>query len=210
MPNLLFELDKLRMTLRNKGLDDGTIEAIVAKANNEINQTMREQTEAAMQLAIESGVQKESADFINDLRLDAGMMQLITESGNMNFPEPPKPMLPQLLKNAKPTKDGTAVYKVIPVGSPGKDKPKVSMNVYDSWKQLNAERIENAQRQYRAVAPKESKFRTASSRQDPNTKWVKPGKENDFSEEVRNINKELENTMERLIQDIIRSYEEGF
>jgi hypothetical protein len=210
MPNLLFELDKLRFALRNKGLDEGTVDAIVARANNEINQTMKDQVEAAMQLAIESGVQKESSDFINELRLDGSLMQLITESGNMNFPEPPKPMLPQLLKNAKPTKDGTGVYKVIPVGSPGKDKPKVSMSIYDSWKQINAERIENAKRQYKAAIPQGSKFKTASSKQDPNTQWVKPGKDNDFSEEVRNINKELENTMERLIQDIIRTYEEGF
>ena len=210
MPNLLFELDKLRNTLRNKGLNDNTIEAIVARANGEINQAMRDQAESAMQLAIESGVEKESSDFISELQLDPNMMQLIRESGNMNFPEPPKPMLPQLLKNAKPTKDGTAVYKVIPVGTPGKNKPKVSMNIYDSMKQVNAERIENAKRQYAAVAPEGSKFRTATSKQNPDTQWVMPGKENDFSEEMRNINKELESTMERVIQDIIRSYEESF
>lgn len=210
MPNLLFELDKLRTTLRNKGLDNSTAETIIARANGEINQAMREQAEAAMQLAIESGIEKESSDFINELKLDTSLMQVITESGNMNFPEPPRPMLPQLLKNAKPTKDGTAVYKVIPVGTPGKDKPKTSMNIYDSMKQINAQRIENARKQYKAVAPTESKFRTASSKQNPNTQWVKPGKENDFSEAVKNINSELESTMEKLIQDIIRSYEESF
>jgi len=105
MPNLLFELDKLRSTLRNKGLDDGTIDNIVAKAGSEISQAMRHETQAAMQLAIESGVQKESADFINDLQLDTNMMQVITESGNMSFPEPPRPMLPQLLQGGKPMKD---------------------------------------------------------------------------------------------------------
>jgi len=99
---------------------------------------------------------------------------------------------------------------IIPVGTPGKDKPKVSMSIYDSWKKINAERTESAKKTYRSVTPEGSKFRTATSKQDPTTQWVKPGKDNDFSEELRNINKELESTMERVIQDIIRSYEEGF
>lgn len=210
MSNVMFELDKLRLVLQNKGFDGHTIESIVDKARAEIHNAFEEHGNAAMQLAIEKGVSEKSPEFINDLKLDATMMQLITDSGNLNFPQPPRPMLPQLLKNARPMKDGTGVYKVIPVGAPGKDKPKVSMSIYDSWKQLNAERIENARRQYKTVAPQESKFRTASSKQDASTQWVKQGKDNDFSEDMRSINKELEQTMDQLVRDIIRSYEEGF
>jgi len=144
------------------------------------------------------------------LQIDSNLMRLVTESGNMNFPEPPKPMLPFLLKNAKPMKDGSGVYKVIPVDSPGKQPKKTSMNIYDSWKQLNAERVESARRQYDKVAPKATKFRTATSKQDASSRWVKPAKDNDFSEEVRNINAELESTMEQVVREIIREYEESF
>jgi hypothetical protein len=210
MANLLFELDKLRMTLRGKGIPDGTVEGIINKAHMEITNAMRAHAEAAMQLAIEEGVKKDSATFINELRLDPQLMHLVTDSGNMNFPEPPKPMLPFLLKNAKPMKDGSGVYKVIPVGSPSKQPKKTSMNIYDSWKQTNAERIENARKQYDKVAPKDTKFRTATSKQDASASWVQPAKENDFSEEIKSINAELDATMEQLIREIVRSYEEGF
>jgi hypothetical protein len=208
--NLLFELDKLRYTLRSKGLPDGVVEGIINKANSEIQQAMRDHAESAMQRAIEEGVKKDSAEFINELQIDSNLMQLVTESGNMNFPQPPRPMLPFLLKNAKPLKDGSGVYKVIPVGTPSSKPKKTSTNIYDSWKQLNAERMEAARDRYSALAPKASKFRTATSKQDANSRWVQPAKDNDFSEEVRNINRDLELNIEQLIRDIVRSYEEGF
>jgi hypothetical protein len=208
--NLLFELDRLKQTLRSKGLPDGIVEGIVNKAHAEIQQVMREHAEAAMQLAIEEGVNQDSAEFINELYVDSNLMQLVTDSGNMNFPEPPRPMLPFLLKNAKPMKDGSGVYKVIPVGTPSKQPKKTSMNIYDSWKQTNAERIEAARKRYENVAPDASKFRTATSKQDASSKWVQPAKDKDFSETVRNINRELESTIDELVRNIVRSYEEGF
>ena len=144
------------------------------------------------------------------LMIDNNLMQIITESGNTRFPEPPRPMLPFLLKNAKPIRDGSGVYKVIPVGTPGKEKKKVSTNIFDSWKQINAERVENSKRQYDKVVPKSSKFRTATSKQDASSKWVQRAKDNDFTDDLASINRELESTMENLVQDILRSYEEAF
>jgi hypothetical protein len=210
MANLLFELDRLRGTLRSKGLPEGIIEGIVNKANAEITSAMKDHADAAMQRAVEAGVEKGSAEFINELHIDSNLMQIITESGNTSFPEPPKPMLPHLLKNGKPLKDGSGVYKVIPVGSPSKQPKKTSMNIYDAMKQQHAERVENARRQYDKMAPEGSKFRTATSKQDSNSRWVIPAKENDFSSELSDINKGLETTLEQLIQDILRSYEESF
>jgi hypothetical protein len=208
--NLLFELDRLRQTLRTKGLPDGIIEGIVNRASAEIHDAMRQHTETAMQSAIEAGVGKDSAQFINELQIDSNLMQLVTESGNTSFPEPPKPMLPHLLKNAKPLRDGSGVYKVIPVGSPSRQPKKTSMNIYDSMKQVNAERVEAAKEKYNSVAPRASKFRTATSKQDASTRWVQPAKEQDFSEEMRNINRELELNIEQLVRDIVRNYEESF
>ncbi|CAM6003874.1 unnamed protein product [Sphagnum balticum] len=85
-------------------------------------------------------------------------MEVRTESGNLEFTEPPFPMLDRLLQNAKPIKDGSGVYKVIPVGSTGNDRPKVSTNIYDAAKQINAERIENAKRQYQSIIPDRKAF----------------------------------------------------
>lgn len=214
MPNSFFELDRLRYSLRSKGLDDDAIEAIISKASREISSAFNKQAEAAMQQAIEAGVEKRSADFINELQMDYNNMELTTESGNMEFVEPPFPMLNRLLQNAKPMKDGSGVYKVIPVGQPSSNRPKVSSNIYDAYKQINAERVENAKRQYQAIAPAGSKgaaqFRTATSKQDPNRQWVMPERTKDFSQEMDYINSELAKNMENIVRDIIRSYEEGF
>jgi hypothetical protein len=213
MANILFELDKLRLTLRNKGLDARAIEIIVNKAGKEISDAFDEQGESAMQLAIEAGVQQRSPEFINELQIDPANMAITTESGNLEFTDPPYPMLSKLLQNAKPIKDGSGVYKVIPVGASKDDRPKVSTNIYDAHKKINAERAENAKRQYKAVAPAGSKatqFRTATSKQDANSQWVIPAKTKDFSGDVQSINKELADTMDEKVRDILRSYEEGF
>jgi hypothetical protein len=211
MPNLLFELDRLRVILENKGIDRNAVEHIVENARIEIQQAFSEQGSAAMNNAIEAGVEKRSSDFINDLQLDRMNFELTTRSGDLSFTEPPYPMLSKLLKNAKPMKDGSGVYKVIPVGTPGKNRPKVSDNIYDAQKQINAERIESAKAAYSAVSPRGSKtqFRTATSKQ-PNTMWTKPAKTSDFTEEVRGINSELHSSMDELIRNIIQDYEDNF
>lgn len=213
MANVLFELEKLRVTLRNKGLDARAVETIVDKASREISTVFEDQGDSAMQLAIEAGVAQRSPEFINELQLDPNSMELRTESGNLEFTDPPYPMLSKLLQNAKPIKDGSGVYKVIPVGKPGENRPPVSTNIYDAMKKLNAERAENAKQQYSVIVPAGSRatqFRTATSKQDANTQWVRPAKTKDFSNDVKSINTELAETMDEKIRDILRSYEEGF
>lgn len=213
MANILFELEKLRVTLRNKGLDARAIETIVSKASREISEAFEEQGESAMQLAIEAGVAQRSPEFINELTLNAMSMEITTDSGNMEFTEPPYPMLSKLLQNAKPIKDGSGVYKIIPVGASSDTRPKVSTNIYDAFKKINAERAENAKKQYNAIVPTGSRatqFRTATSKQDANQQWVRPAKTKDFTGDMQGINKELADTMDGKIRDILRSYEESF
>jgi hypothetical protein len=212
MANIFFELDRLKYILENKGLDSDTVEAILQKARADIDAAMASQGEAAMQLAIEEGVEKRSPEFINELHMNRISQQLTTDSGNMDFSEPPFPMLPRLLQGAKPIKDGSGVYKVIPVGQPSKNRPKVSTNIYDAWKQVNTERAEAARAQQDRVSPRGSKaeFRTATSKQNANTQWVQPAKQKDFTETVQSINKELESSFSDVIRDIIQGYEESF
>lgn len=212
MANIFFELDRLKYLLENKGLDPNTVQAILQKAAADIRLAMENQVEAGMQLAIEEGVEKRSPEFINELKINYISMQLMTDSGNTDFSEPPFPMLPRLLQGAKPIKDGSGVYKVIPVGSVSKNRPKVSANIYDAWKQVNAERAEAARAQKERVTPQDSKgkFRTATSKQNANTQWVQPAKEKDFTESVQSINKELDSSLQDIIRGIIRDYEENF
>lgn len=214
MLSVYLELERLRVTLRNKGMEDDHISIIIEKAENEINSRLQEQMDSAMDNAVQSGVQKQSADFINDLRPSPGAFMLETASGNTDFSEPPMPMLDKLLaKGAKPMKDGSGVYKIIPVGAPSKTpRPKVTTNIFDAQKSIAAERYENAIAQYNKVIPKGSKveFRTATSKQDRSTKWVLPGKDKDFTEDLRQINSLLDESHDDIILSVIRGYEEGF
>lgn len=213
MGNVFFELDRLKFTLENRGLDPDAVDAIVRKASDEINAALQKYGEQAMQSAIESGVEKRSPEFINELRLNHISMELTTSSGNMDFSDPPFPMLPRLLvSNAKPMKDGSGVYKVIPVGESSRNRPKVSTSIYDTWKQINAERVEAARAQRDRIIPKDSKgkFRTATSKQNTATQWVQPARDKNFTEQMQNINQELRTSMDDVIRNIIREYEEGF
>lgn len=212
MVNLFFELEKLRSTLRNKGLSETTVDQIVKKAETEIYTVYSQKMGEAMDRAVEVGVQKESVDFINELRPRPGAFELTTDSGNMNFSTPPIPMLPWLLKNAKPMKDGSGVYKVIPVGGEGRKKPSMVGNIFDAQKAIAAERAETAKEQYRKITPKDSKatFRTATSKQNPHEKWVIPPKDKDFTEDLRGINEELKQSLGEAVLQIIREYEEQF
>lgn len=212
MVNVFFELDRLRSSLENKGVDPAIITAIVAKARQDINSAFEAEGGAAMEKAVEAGAEKYAPDFINQLRLDAADFEVTTESGNLDFSEPPYPMLNSLLRNAKPMADGSGVYKIVPVGKKG-NKPPISTNIFDVQKRIAAERVEAAKKQYAAITPSGSKhteFRTVTSKQDAQKQWVKPATEKDFTEEVRQINVDLRQSMDDRIRDIINSYVEMF
>ena len=53
MTNIFFELDRLKYSFENRGIDALTVDMIVQKASEDIRRAMDEQGEAAMQLAIE-------------------------------------------------------------------------------------------------------------------------------------------------------------
>lgn len=213
MVNLFLEIERLKATLRSQGLEEDQINVVAARVESEIQMALKQRLDDAMDLAIQSGVQKDSAQFINDLRPRPDAFLLETESGITDFTEPPLPMLDKLLaKGAKPMKDGSGVYKVIPVGKPSeRSKIPVHTNIFDAQKAISAERYENAITQYNKIAPKSSKvnFRTATSKQSRATQWVLPEKPKDFTEDLAEINSMLHNEYDDLVLSIIRSYEEG-
>lgn len=210
MVNIFFELFALRDYLTTRGVDATTIDSIVGHAHKEIEATVNQYGQNAVDEAVQIGAQKESADFINQVHFDTFHYEISTDSGQLNFDEPPRPMMPYLLRNAKPMKDGSGVYKVIPVGKPSK-KPSFAKNIYDEQRRISAERIENAKAQMRSIAPAGSQvFRTVTSKQDPTTRWVQPAKEKDFTQDVMDINQNLRNSISNVINDIIDSYKEMY
>ena len=214
MVNVFLELDRLKASLLSRGIELESANVIVQKANEEITLAIKDRLDGAMDLAIQSGVQKDSADFINALKPRPDAFELVTDSGITDFTEPPMPMLDKLLaRGAKPMKDGSGVYKVIPVGkSNNQQKPAIHSNIFDAQKAISAERYETAVSQYNRVAPKGSKvsFRTATSKQNRASQWVMPEKPKDFTEDLAEINNMLGREYDDLVLGIIRSYEEGF
>ncbi len=214
MINVFLEISRLKDTLRTKGLEEDFVETIASKAEVEISLALRNLMDSGVEMAVQSGVQKDSADFINALRPRPDAFILDTDSGITDFSEPPMPMLDRLLsRGAKPMKDGSGVYKVIPVGGDsGQKKPPIANNIFDAQKAIAADRYATALAQYNKVKPKGSKveFRTATSKQSRSTQWVLPAKEKDFTEDLKEINNLLAESHDDVIMGIIRSYEEGF
>lgn len=214
MLNIFLELERLKSTLLSQGIDPEHVDIIAANAEVEISLALKNRLDQAMEQAIQSGIQKDSADFINELRPRPDAFVLETSSGQTDFTEPPLPMLDKLLaKNAKPLKDGSGVYKIIPVGKSGdKAKSPIHTNIFDAQKALAAERYESSLAQYNKIIPKGSKvnFRTATSKQNRATQWVLPEKPKDFTEDLADINNTLGSEYDSIVLNIIRNYEEGF
>ena len=114
------EIDKLRGRLRFKNLNENIINVICHDVAMEISSASTDLLANAMEEAVQAGAGARSAKFISELKVSTGggHFSIDTDSGHHDFSEPPFPMLPKLLKNAKTAKDGSQ-YKVIPIRSKG-------------------------------------------------------------------------------------------
>lgn len=210
--NIEYELDSLKFTLQQRNFDHAYISYLVDSARLDIEDAVKTRLADAMDRAIEAGVDKESSDFINDLDIDVNAAELITRSGRTDFSMPELQMLPYLLQNAKPMKDGSGVYKTIPVGGESssdnsKDR-KFLTNIFDAQKAVIAERKMNAKVKNKTPTLAKPQFRTATSKQNAATQWVLPPKEADFRELLIDINEELRAAVREDITTILRQYEE--
>jgi hypothetical protein len=228
-----------------KNLSESMINSICDDVAREINYTTTDILADAMSQAVNIGAEVKSIDFIEELRaVRAGPgFHIDTQSGRTDFSEPPFPMLPRLLKNAKVAKDGS-LYKVIPMkakttGSSGrtaitteaamqnintarqiakeqrKDDTKTAtadpikgMDTFAAMQAINSSK-QKTSRSYSSTGAVTG-FRTASSKQDQTAKWVHPGTNANLSEGLREINMNLNDTIDRAILDIIRSYEDSY
>lgn len=110
------ELERLRLNLKMKDVEEEVIEEVIDLAEGEISEVVSDILQMGLQEAIQAGEELDSEDFVAELRAIniSSEFRIITDSGRTDFSEPPYPMLPSLLKNAKTAKDGSQ-YKVIPI-----------------------------------------------------------------------------------------------
>lgn len=243
MLNAQHEIERLMQHLRMRNISEQAALDICNEASRDISDAIFDAVTDAMNEAVNAGGDIMSIDFIDELRVSrfGGSFEITTDSGRTDFSEPPFPMLPKLLKNAKIAKDGSQ-YKVIPMKSKNSDSHDMAVTTEAAIQNINNARvlakkekemtssksatladvmqgsdmltsiqsINNARQKHKAIKSNGSngaiEFRTASSKQDPNTQWVNPGKKIDMSETIRNINNNMQAQIDNIISSVISRY----
>ncbi len=136
-------------------------------------------------------------------------------------------MLPSLLRTGKTSKDGS-VYKVIPLPTIREYKTRSLSNV-DAMQaraaEIKRERIDHNRtldagrmaRALAATAPRAQmnvevtpavgkEFRTATSKQDQTTQWVRPARDINITNELMDINSRMDAQIRNVTQSIIHRY----
>lgn len=231
------ELQRLKWNLVNSGYSEDEAHEIMDIAAIEISNSIADAVANALQQAEEMGISQKASDFLSQLGAvqTGNSFMIATDSGQTDFSEPPFPMLPRLLKNAKMAKDGS-MYKRIPV----RGKSAVPKNSYQAsqdrqsalddakqrikdevGKAIQSPNVNKAASSY-AEAYRQNRvqkidnqhsgsvgvpeIRTASSKQNPQTQWVMPGKDADFTGALMDINANLRATIEEIIRQITAKY----
>lgn len=243
-----YEIDMFKQRLRFKNLTEIVIESICADVAHDIISISTDLLANAMEEAVQAGAEAKSVQFINELKVVQSGMQFAvgTESGRHDFSEPPFPMLPKLLKNAKIAQDGSQ-YKVIPIRNKGAKRStgRIEVTTEAALKNINEARkaakelrdelgddyhasltpdvlkgmstfaalqaINSVRKAFPTMNQKSTEpvmaFRTASSKQDPGSKWVNPGREVKMGNILHDINSRLQDQLDQTILDVIRRHE---
>ena len=230
---------RLRARLSFMGLDPDDIDSRCSEAALVISNGIAELVYGALQEAESLGLEMGATDFVAELNVrSAGSnFEITTDSGRTDFSNPPWPMLPGLLKNAKISKDGHR-YKRIPMGST-KSVPKDSMRAAEQRQAVleEAKTKINDQIVGGAVAPDvnraardfASAYKATRSpshkdrKKEPsggNVKWVTasdapgkaqwiyPAKHQDTAGIIMEVNNKLQQSIQVLIDQVVGQYGE--
>lgn len=219
----------LKSKLQSLGLSSSEASSMIEEAASEIQQVAYSIVEKAVYEAEDYASSIGAEEFLAQIKLDAnsGYIEISTDSGRTDFSQPPLPMLPWLLSNAKTSKDGSR-YKVIPVGGTN-SKPKPSPQARDIASGLSAMASERAsvsnmaetmaeafglnasasitETQRPTVATEKPEFRTASSKQDASRQWVMPAKDLDMTGTLMTLNATIRSEIDKACDEIINKYE---
>jgi hypothetical protein len=221
---------KLQRALYTQGKSADRIYEIVYNAEQELNiailDIVTDSLQQVLQLAVEYGMD----EFINNISIQpiGGVFEITTIDGKTDYTEPAIEMLPKLLQNGKTSKKDGSIYRVIPLPVI-KGESRRSLSNIDAIS-TRAEEIKQAKQtrqmnldagrmtqQFANSMPKVTveiektpsigkDFRTASSKQDSSTQWVKPEKKKDITFELLNINQTMVGRIEATTQYILNKY----
>jgi len=232
------ELENLRIKLIVSGIPDYEADEICNSASDSIRTMIIDAIADALEEAVTSSENGNSHQFVQEVmsRRDGTLFKITTSSGRHDFSEPPFPMLPKLLTNAKVAKDGSR-YKKIPMRKKSSDSsmPKTIENaimqinkqreilkeekkarlenrrgvVQDpaaSIDNIEAQQVPQTEYKFNNSQSVATEFRTASDKQDPNSRWVFPAKQADMTDQLDRINSSLQDRIDDAIRRVISSY----
>lgn len=219
----------LRRSLKVKNKSDDRIDELVYRAENDLNiailDIVTDNLQRVQQLAVEYGID----DFVENVHIQAngGSFEIAVIGGKTDFSTPAVEMLPSLLRAGKTSKDGS-VYRVIPLPTVREFKTRSLSNVdamqaraeeikkerIDHNRQLDAGRMAKSlassaprARMDVQVTPAVGKeFRTATSKQDQTTQWVRPARDINITNELMDINSRMAAQIRDVTQSIIHRY----
>jgi hypothetical protein len=236
-----FEIDKLKQILRQKNISEDAIQSICGDIARDISSATADLLADAMIEAVSAGGDVSSSEFASEVISirNGHTFNVDTSSGKQDFSEPPFPMLPKLLRNAKVSRKGD-LYKVIPVSKKSNASSAVTTeaairNINEARQLAKDERDARDKGNITTGTPdpmagmqilaaiqgsgrpspqkKESRtregsitYRTASSKQDAAVSWVMPAKNANLTDALRNINNNLQDSIDRVILDIVNRY----
>lgn len=193
--NAFLELQRLRYSLKDKGLNDDLVDKIIKKAELEINEALSKQMENSFSDDINN------MNSIENLRPKPNAFSFdyesfIFESSNLPFPK-----LEKFLQNTDNKKDINQNQNI---------KKNIN-NIFDLQKAIYDENHN------KILKKREEKINKINSllRSNNNLQNKLPNNQNQINLEsedkkINNNTDIISNNTKKLIEDIIRSYEEGF
>jgi hypothetical protein len=231
------EIENLRSKLIVKGIPDYEADEICDNASLSIRDMVIDIVADALEEAVSSD-NGNSHNFVQQAMAvrDGALFKITTSSGRSDFSEPPFPMLPKLLSNAKVASDGSR-YKRIPMRKK-MGESSLPKTIENAVMQINKQReilkeekkarlekrrgmasdpmeaipsiealpVSHNEHRFNNSESVATEFRTASDKQDANSKWVKPAKQADMTNELDRINNILQDRIDDAIRTVISAY----
>lgn len=222
------KVDRLRAYLSINGVSNQKIETLIDSINYSAQQRIANIVENSIYSASQRAEELNAKGFISEIALrPSGIgLEITTDSGNQDYSKQPFPMLDSLLARGRVAKDGS-LYRTIPIGSSSKPTSTTVKDI-DSGISAAKDSREKPRSLTEAVVgiaqsfgvgarpilkTAEAKpqgnitFRTASSKQDRNTRWVRPGYDADMAPILSEINATMAADIQEAIDAAIREHQ---
>lgn len=230
------DIERLRFDLSQSGMNSQDVFRICDDVTKEINEYIANLISNAITEAIDHALNIGADDFIDDIQVledSNGIYQISSRTGNLDYSQDPKEMLPHLLKNADINQHGDR-YKIIPIQQKSNQVEHSMFSMMQKRQDLQDDArdalrdramskraglvetinsnlakqafIAKTEREARNEKSGDVEFRTASSRQDASKSWVIPAKEADMTDFIKELNMTILQQSNDGIDSIINEY----